>query len=176
MYAAGIAALSADKYATLARVLTAPVHASAHEVSELQPLTVPVIKRIKEIEDDFKRLPGHDRHYVPRSEHLLTQQQPLIDDLLFLGRAYDRHFDRFEVFLALTYADATDYPWGPPGRFAWKHRSSDRMGPYVALMQEATREGDNWPPVKAGLFRGSTQRFLDVASGYKKLLDRLGWW
>ena len=36
--------------------------------------------------------------------------------------------------------------------------------------------GDNWQPVKAGLFRGSTQRFLDIAGEYKQLLDHLGWW
>ena len=175
MYAAGIAALSADKYTTLARVLITPVHPDPHDGSELQPLIVPVIRKLKRIADAFKQLPGHDGHYVPRSEHLLTQQQPLIEDLLFLGRAYDRHFDRLEILLALTYADTTDYQWGPPGRFAWKHGNLGPTAPYVALMQEATRKGDDWPPVKAGLFRGSTQRFLDVATEYKKLLDGLGW-
>ena len=176
MYSAGVAALSADNYTTLARILTTPVHAEPHDGSELQPLVVPVIRQLTEIVDVFKRLPGHERHYVARSEHLRTQQQPLIEDLLFLGRGYDHHFDRFEMLLALTYADATEYHWGPPGRFAWKHSNQTRRSPYVALMEEATRMGDNWPPVKAGLFRGSTQRFLDVAGEYKQLLDRIGWW
>ena len=176
MYCAGVAALSADNYTTLARILTTPVHAEPHDGSENQPLVVPVIRQLAEIVDVFKRLPGHERHYVARSEHLRTQQQPLIEDLLFLGRGYDHHFDRFEMLLALTYADATDYHWGPPGRFAWKHNNQTRRSPYVALMEEATRMGDNWPPVKAGLFRGSTQRFLDVAGEYKQLLDHIGWW
>ena len=176
MYSAGVAALSADNYTTLARILTTPVHAEPHDGSELQPLVVPVIRQLTEIVDVFKRLPGHERHYVARSEHLRTQQQPLIEDLLFLGRGYDHHFDRFEMLLALTYADATEYHWGPPGRFAWKHSNQTRRSPYVALMEEATRMGDNWPPVKAGLFRGSTQRFLDIAGEYKQLLDRIGWW
>lgn len=120
-------------------------------------MPVAVTRRLTEVVDDFKRLPGHDRHYVPRSEHLRTQQQPLIEDLLFLGRAYDRHFDRFEIFLALAYADITDCHWGPPGRFAWKHSSRAYMSPYVTLVEEATGMGNNWPAVKAGLFRGSTQ-------------------
>ena len=175
MYSAGVAALSANNYTTLVRILTTPVHAEPHDGSDLQPLAVPVIRQLRNTGDAFKQLPGHDRHYVARSEHLRTQQQPLIEDLLFLGRTYDEHFDRFEMLLALTYADATDDPWGPPGRFAWKHSSPARGGPYVALMEEATKMGGNWPPVKAGLFRGSTQRFLDVAGEYKKFLDRLGW-
>ena len=73
-----------------------------------------VIQELTKIVDVFKLLPGHDRHFVPRSEHLRTRQQPLLEDLLFLGRMYDRHFDRFEIFLALTYADATEGDWGPP--------------------------------------------------------------
>ena len=174
MYLAGVAALSANNYKTLASILTTPVHAKPHDSNGLQPLTVAVIKELTDIADVFKRLPGHDRHYVPRSEHLRARQQPLLEDLLFLGRTYDRHFDRFEIFLVLTYADATELNWGPPGRFAWKRRSTS-MSPYVELMEEAKRMGDNWPPVRTGLFKGSTKRFLDTAEGYKQLLDRGGW-
>ena len=176
MYSAGVAALTAGNYPALARVLTTPVHAGLRDGDELLPLVVPVIGNLSDIADSFKLLPGHDRHYVARSEHLRTQQQPLVEDLLFLGRAYDQHFDRFEMFLALTYADATDSDWGPPGRFAWKHGSpTHSRSPFVALMEEATRTGDDWPPVKAGLFKGSTQRFLDVAGKYMELLIRIGW-
>ena len=176
MYSAGVAALSANNYKTLASILTTPVHAKPHDSgdSELQPLTVAVIQELTEIVDVFKRLPGHDRRLVPRSEHLRTRQQPLLEDLLFLGRMYDRHFDRFEIFLALTYADATGQNWGPPGRFMWKHGRT-HMSPYVELMEEAKRMGDNWLPVRAGLFKGSVKRFLEVAEGYKKLLDSAGW-
>ena len=136
MYAAGVAALSSNNYSALASILTTPVHADPNNSSELQPLTVVVIKELTEIVDQFKRLPGHDRHYVPRSEYLRIRQQPLLEDLLFLGRTYDRHFDRFEIFLALTYADAKEIGWGPPGRFAWKRRSTS-MSPYVELMEGA---------------------------------------
>ena len=175
MYSAGVAALSANNYKALASILTTPVHAKPHDSSELQPLTVAVIQELTHIVDEFKRLPGHDRLHVPRSEHLRTRQQPLLEDLLFLGRMYDRHFDRFEIFLALTYADATERDWGPPGRFMWKHGRTD-TSPYVELMEEAKGMGDNWLPVRAGLFKGSVKRFLEVAEGYKKLLDSAGWW
>ena len=99
----------------------------------------------------------------------------LLEDLLFLGRTYDRHFDRFEIFLALTYADAMEINWGPPGRFAWKRRSTS-IDPYVELMGEAKRMGDDWPPVRVGLFKGSTKRFLETAERYKQRLDILTWY
>jgi hypothetical protein len=47
--------------------------------------------------------------------------------------------------------------------------------PYVALMTEAEERGDDWPPTKAGMFRGSTKRFLEVAGEYRTSLDRLSW-
>ncbi len=176
MYSAGVAALSADKYTTLAKILTTPVHAEPHDGSDLQPLLIPVIGQLTEIVDFFKRLPGHERHHVPRSEHLRTQQQALLEDLLFLGRAYDEHFDRFEILLALTYAHVRDDDWGPPGRFAWKHSGRHGGSPYVELMDEATSMGSNWPLTKAGLFGGSTERFVEVAERYKRRLDKLHWW
>ena len=175
MYSAGIAALSADKYTTLARILTTSVHAEAHDGSDVTPLVIPVIGELTEIVEAFKWLPGHERHHVPRSEHLRTRQQPLLEDLLFLGRAYDTHFDRFEILLALTYADVRDSDWGPPGRFAWKHNNRGRGSPYVELVAEAARLGNDWPPTKAGLFGGSTERFAEVAERYKQLLDQVHW-
>ena len=78
------------------------------------------------------------------------------------------------MLLALTYADATEGHWGPPGRFAWKHNRSHK-GPYVELLEEASKMGNNWPPTKAGLFRASTKRFLDVAEAYQNRMDRAGW-
>ena len=175
MYSAGVAALSADNYAALATILTTRVHTQSRDRSELRPLAVAIIGELRDIEDAFKQLPGHERHRVPRSEYLRTRQQPLLEDLLFLGRTYDRHFDRFEMFLALTFADLKESPWGPPGRFAWKH-SQDGRSPYVELIEEAARMGTEWPPFKVGLFRGSAQRFREVAGEYKKFLDQLNWW
>ena len=174
MYSAGVAALSAKNYKALTTILTTPVYAEPHDGSKLEPLTVAVIEELTDIVDAFKMLPGHDRHYVPRSEHLRARQQPLLEDLLFLGRTYDQHFDRFEILLALTYADETENNWGPLGRFTWKHRGTHK-GPYVKLMEEARRMGDNWPPTTAGLFKGSTERFLEVAAEYKQLLERHHW-
>jgi hypothetical protein len=176
MYAAGVAAISADKYGTLARILAVPIHSEPHDHSGVHPLIVPVVQELTEIVDAFKWLPGHERHYVARSEHLRTRQQPLIEDLLSLGRTYDRYFDRFEILMALTYGELTDRNWGPPGRFAWKHSSRMGNSPYVELMQEAEKQADQWGPTRAGLFRGSSKRFLEIAAGYKHSLDNLGWW
>jgi hypothetical protein len=176
MYAAGVAAISADNYKILARVLTVAVHTSSHDASDRNPLTVAVIRELTNVVDAFKWLPGHERHYVPRSEHLRARQQGLLEDLLFLGRSYDRYFDRFEILLALTYADLTDRHWGPPGRFAWKHSGHRHQSPYTELLEEARQMKDEWPILQAGLFRRSFARFLEIAEAYQRSLDSLNWW
>jgi hypothetical protein len=96
--------------------------------------------------------------------------------LLFLGRGYEALFDRFEMLLALTYADLRNTDWGPPGRFAWKHSNRVADSPYNELLAEITREGNAWAPLKAGLFQGSKDRALEIANAYQARLDKLSWW
>jgi len=103
--------------------------------------------------------------------------QPILEDILFLGIRYEHLFDRFELLYALSYADLTDRKWGPPGRFGWKYSHTfGSPDPFTVLVEEAKREADQWPPVRAGMFRGSSQRFIEVAASFKaELLDRLQW-
>jgi hypothetical protein len=175
IYAGGITALSARRYATLHALLATPVRANqAIAGSEERPIVATIVTAISDIEDTFKLLPGHEKHRFPRSEHLHTIMKPVLDDALFLGSRFEALFDRFEVFLALAFADFSNqksegYFWGPPGRFAWKHRQS--QSPLVQLIEEAQQHGDSWPPLAAGLFRGRSERFLEVANGFKKILD-----
>src|SRR5207247_11017435 len=127
-------------------------------------------------------MPAHERHYTPRSEYFFNSLQPLLEDLLFLGRSYESLFDRFEVFLALTFADIRQQArpkgdlWGPPGRFAWKHKRGHGHSPFDELVSEAERSGDNWGPLQAGLFGGSIERFQRTALGYRALLQQISWY
>ena len=181
LYSAGIATLAADQYRNLSAVLTTPIGAR-HSGSGVKPAILRIIDEILEAErtNIFKLLPGHERHYVPRSEYLFKIFQPALDDLLFLGKSYETLFDRFEVFLALVYADLgagrIDRIWGPPGRFAWKHSSRGvDSSPFNKVSEEARSQGQEWPPLKAGLFGGSVDRFQEVAQGYLELISQLRW-
>lgn len=175
MYSAGIAALSARRHEALGATLATPV-LSDHR--GMEPVVIPVMTAMTEIANAFKAMPGYERHHVPRSEQLFTTLRPALDDALFLGSRYEFLFDRYEILLALTYADfhnpAGDNVWGPPGRFSWKHGRSEN--PLSALIAEATEQGANWPYLSSGLFGGNQDRFLKVANAYKQLLDRSPRW
>lgn len=127
--------------------------------------------------DAFKLLPGHERQYTPQSEYLFTRVQPFVEDVLFLGNRYEDLFDRFEILYALTNADYNDDYWGHPGRFAWKYRSGGGTDdPFSMLVEEAKREGQDWPPLRVGLFNGSLDRFAEVAERLRtELLHKLNW-
>jgi hypothetical protein len=183
MYAAGIAALSAQNYGNLASALTTKI-GEKHTGKETREVIVPAVNALLEVvrTDLFNRLPGHDRYYVPANEYLFKIIQPPLEDLFFLGRSYELLFDTFEVFRALVFGDLTfgggegESLWGPPGRFAWKYRSSMRSSdPFRDVVAEAKSKGDAWGPIQAGLFHGSVNRFLLIAEKYEALMPQFGW-
>ena len=176
-YVGGIAAVAAENYKNLSSMLLAPLPDRTRDSQ--RPLIVPMVEGVLEQDrmEIFKRLPGYDRYYAPRSEFMFKAVQPHLDDHLYLGHAYEPYFDRFEVLVALTYADhvlAEDNRfWGPPGRFAWKR--GRRSDPLALLMNEASKEKAGWALLEAGFFGGSYARFEEVANRYRELISGLNW-
>lgn len=179
VYSAGISALSANNYEALATIFTTKVQ-SPRSSYQMIEAAIAIGEASAELYDDFLKLPGHERQYTPRSEYLYKLLQPSLDDLLYLGRDYEEMFDRFEVLLALVYADLTYEPennfWVPLGRFGWKYNSRGRTGNvFSELVKEAKTFKSEWAPLKAGLFSGSIDHFLEVSSKLEELLKRLNW-
>jgi Caspase domain len=180
MYYGGISALSSQNYRNLTTLMTTRLGTRVAG-QDTQAAIVPTVLGMLEItrSEWFKRLPGHERHFVPDSEYLFKAVQPHLEDQLFLGNSYEDLFDRYEIFQALIYADLTRTEsatgvWGPPGRFAWKHRRGHNS-PFDALISEADASGSKWPPLQFGLFAGSIERFKETATAYGDLLHRLPW-
>lgn len=179
LYSCGIAALSSENYRSLSTLFLTNI-SSRITGRENQAVIVPVVGRVASENNTFNLLSGPNEHYAPRSEYLFKRIQPRLDDLLFLGRGYEELFDRFEVFLALVYADqcSRESFWGPPGRFAWKYHSSlYTTNPLDELAAEAKLRGEGWPPLQHGFFGGSWERFHDVVETYRNtVLNKLPWY
>lgn len=183
LYASGMAAIAAGRYRNLAQVLLTKV-GSMFSSEKSEQIIISAIDADTDLQrsDAWKGLPSHERNYVPRSEYLFKVLQPELDDLFFLGRSYESYFDRFEILLALVYADLHFVTgariWGPLGRFGWKYggRLKREDNPYSELMKEAEFEKNEWPPLRSGLFQGSFQRFSDVSKQYEtEVLQQLHW-
>ena len=183
MYATGIASLAARRYDKLWVALTAPAY-SEQKISNQNtpPVVLPVISNLADIGEDFKRLPGMERKFVPRSEHIFKKLQPALEDQLLIGRSYDTLFDDFEIFLALTFADLHEdvvksEVWGPLGRFGWKERGRIQENPvYTTFVATAKKRGKDWEPLQFGFFRGSSERFAELANAFGRFLSQIGMW
>lgn len=175
MYVGGIAALEGENYEGLKTLLATPVQdvrrGGTKTVVQATSQAMLEVART----NAFKLLPGHERKHTPQSEYLFIRVQPIVEDILFLGSRYEGLFDRFELFYALTNADYDDDYWGHPGRFGWKYNG--RSDPFTALVEEAKHEGEDWAPLRAGLFRGAIDRFLEVSGRFQtELLNKLNWY
>ena len=173
LYSAGIGALAAGRFDNLGKVLNAPA-AKGVALRDQSTVHVHTVEEMLEVDraELFKSLPGHERHYVPRSEYLFRILQRTIEDLVFPGAEYEDLFDKLEIYYALVYAwnrERGDRPWGPFGRFAYKHRNM-RTGndPLEELVGAAEADPGNWPPAKAGLFGGP-----DPAGGQSAQVTRM---
>lgn len=172
VYCCGLGAVSARRYSNLRALLRAqiPDQRQRHATTSLvQSLYLD----FAEIGDSFKTLPGHERQYVPVSEYLFKELQPVADDVLFLGGDYENQFDRVELLIALECA-SVDGGWGPIGRFGWKHKSRRGLAsPLDALIAEAESAGNRWEPIQGGFFEGSIDVFKKTVDKYKSMIDRL---
>jgi hypothetical protein len=172
-YVAGISAMAEGRYGNLSRIMITTVECEMYN-NEKRNIIVPLSDAMAALHDTFKIFPGHEKNYVPRSEYTFKLLQSQLEEILFLGQSYESLFDRFEMFMALVYADITDSGWGPIGRFGYKHFRS-RPNLYINLLEEAKSQKDNWPPIKAGLFRHSYSRFNEVSLAIQELLGKLHW-
>jgi uncharacterized caspase-like protein len=172
-YMAGISAISARRYDVLSTILNTQVDCKLG-YDETRNIIVPMIEAISGLNDAFKVFPEHEKNLVPRSEYMFKLLQPKLEEELFLGNGYESLFDRFEMFLALVYADVGNCDWGPIGRFGWKvGRGREKI--YADLLKEAEKEGNNWLPFKAGLFRSSPERFKQVWEFIANVIGRHHW-
>jgi len=179
-YASGLSSVAGDNYNSLAAYMHAPVTGTISSTTP-EPLLVALHDGVGHARDAFKYLPGRDRQFVPMSEYLFKFFQPKLDDLLFLGTDYEGVFDRFEILTALEYAHLESnlnpsHFWGPVGRFGWKHRRGIESSPFRSIFQEASLHKDSWPPIRAGLFDSSYERFDEIATKYGELLGKLAWY
>ena len=178
VYNAGIAAIESKNYRSLSSIFCKKLGSS--EYSNNDPFFVQkVANAVGDLTDAFKRIPEHERNYTPMSEYLYKSLQPGLDDLFFLGKGYESIFDEFEILFALVVSDLNkqedSYIWGPIGRFGWKQRGRTQS-PFNRMIEEASQLKNDWPPIKAGLFGGSYERFKEIVEYWQnEILKQLRW-
>jgi len=167
LYGGGIAAIAQGKYNAFATFLT---KAMARVDNEDQPLVLAVYPW-KVMENSIaQQLPNMQNHgFTPLSDYLYEQLREPLKEYLPLDTRYQKCFDRFEYLLALVYADLdkgnNSHIWAPVGCFGSRGRGAFNLDvpPIMKeIASEVTKEGENWPLFKAGLFDQSVERFQAI--------------
>lgn len=176
LYAGGLASVASGNYSTFYALLT---RAKVRQLHENQPLVLVVHPVVVVDSRDAQQLPGMERHYTPLNDHLYDVLREPLKDFLPEEMRYGRCFDRFEYLLALVYADIYEkqghHVWGPVGRFGWRDRGYPENHISTEIESEATAMGEDWSPLKVGLFDGSVERFLAIKKTYDERISGLDW-
>lgn len=179
MYALGLGSVSSNCFGTLLGFLQMPVPDPSSRMSQA-PQIMAITSGIAHARERFKSLPNHTRHYAPLSEYLFDFFADALGDVLFFGDEYEYTFDRFEVLLALQHSHEYERLHegryrGPIGRFGWKFQRLRSENPYADVCREASRAKESWPPIRAGFFGASFDRFAEIASKQSEHLQKLPW-
>lgn len=181
LYGGGIASIVAEKYSTFSSLLTIPIIRPMY--GEEIPLVGDIHARSVMDSEDIKRLlPGLENRHTPLSDHLNEILREKFIEFIPQDTLYQECFDRFEYLTALVHANFRNEKqgrtWGPIGRFGWRYNHFYRGISIMDKIQlEIERDGSTWPPLKVGLFGGSTERFKFIKQEFDEIVTKVnrGW-
>jgi hypothetical protein len=173
-YTGGLASVASEKYKNLASLFMTE-GPDIEDRRKTKSVILSMCNEMTDLNDTFKKIPGHEKNYVPRSEYIFKTLQPGLEDIIFLGNSYEHLFDIYELLQMFVYADLEDCEWGPFGRFGWKH-SQKRDTLVKDYIEDAKKQGSKWPPIQAGLFKSDINRFNEISGFLLPKLDQMHWW
>jgi hypothetical protein len=176
IYAGGVSSVLARRYNNFAALLTKP---KEFFIDKYLPLTLSLAPNKVMDKHLAERMFQMERAYTPVNNHLEEVLREPFREYLPDDDQYRKFFDRFEYLFALVYADLFEKQknriWAPIGCFGWRYRHESERHISSEIERESTEEGDNWPPIKAGLFEGSVERFQNIKEEFYKFFRQIQW-
>jgi hypothetical protein len=171
--------MSANRYRLLKRLFEQSLpHKDTSAVRGLLPLIAfPETLRISA----WTAVYSMNNRTTPASEHLFNLMKDELGELAGSIEDFTALFDRFEILCALSNVDESiafdEDPrvterWFPVGRFT-RLKSPFVRGTIRAVdswFTQASAERDNWPPIAAGMFGGSYNRFSKLHTAFENFL------
>jgi hypothetical protein len=174
-YAAGIGAMAGGREDVMVRLFLTPrirTHSGSKPAGQiLYPWQVlnP---------EAMHQLTGYERRKNPGSDYLLARLEAPFRNLLPDSKRLEELFDRFEYLLALAYLgreqEGTRSAWAPIGRFGWR-REAWGYTLLTDIEREAKAAGPEWLLLRAGLFGGSLDQFLERKAEFDRQAQAVAW-
>ena len=191
MYGGGIASITGDRYETLTTLL---YRARVRRQSEEYPLTLALNTRSfpsglgwMNSYLQLDRSPDQRVNFFrPFSENLYQALRGPLHEMLPDEANYQKYFDRFEYLLGLVYVDQRkehmpDYSgregYGPIGLFGYRRQQPEGHRVLEEIASEAESLREEWPPLRAGLFGYSYERYRVAKDAFNAFVEEetSGW-
>ncbi len=171
LYSGGIAAVTAERYRTLAALL---LRVKIREGSEEFPVGLS-LGTDDVLSFDYQKM-SFGNYRSPLSDHLFTILRNPLKEILPDEVQYQKKFDLFEYIFCLNYCDLREKNgftlWAPAGCFGWRYRRSPEKTVQRQVDLEIEKTQENWGPIGAGFFDGSLERLKSIKSEYDEMLKR----
>lgn len=175
-YGGGIASIINENYGLFSALLT---KASVRGLGRDHPLIFRVYPSSVMSQQGGKLFFGAPR-YTPLNDHMFALLREPLREILPQDNQYQDCFDRFEYLLALVHCDLLEKQggniWGPVGCFGWRYELDRENSIMTKIETELTEQGEEWLPLKVGLFDGSLERLRQLKAEYDSSISQLGWW
>lgn len=176
IYGCGIACLIGEKYNILYDMLTKVTVKDYHEKIPVALYVYPT--KVMNREEGNLLFEPKMNYYVPVSEHLFQVLREPLREIAPDDAKYENYFDRFEYFFGLIQADQRVRQGKPVegsiGRLGWKAHYSREQTVIKEIEDESSELKDSWPPLKAGLFDGSFERFQSIKTAFDEFIVKYG--
>lgn len=179
LYGAGMVSMAKGRLFTLKTVLEAGIS------DQYGSGDIPLIMRINSFnvmdEQGQKAIPERERQHTPLLNHMYAVLAPALKLYFPTEALYARAWTRFETVLIAAYSHTDreidtaagrqdDRYWAPPSRVGWMDMGHGQA--VGAIIIEARRLGDKWPPAVAGLFSGDTETFIKIVEELRSGFSR----
>jgi hypothetical protein len=181
-YSISIIALERKNYKSLAALLLCSHFKDNDEKKHI----IEIINSYRVFTDKLiKWLPTYpDKNipHTPTSDYLYSSMREIVNTYLLDDKKYEEFFDIFEYLTGLIYLDimneGTSIGTGSTiGRFAWKHGTPFNKGKLSqsieGFIENGLNQGDEWPLLKVGFFKGSIERFKKCREAYEYKLKEI---
>jgi hypothetical protein len=181
-YSIGIIALERKNYKNLAALLLCPHFKDNDEKKHI----IEIINSERVFASEWiKWLPTYPDKNIPHTpvnDFLNFYMREIVKTYLPDDNKYTEFFDIFEYLTGLIYLDimseGTSITTGSTiGRFAWKRGtpfSRKRLPQSIeGFIENGLNQGDEWPLLKVGFFKGSIKRFEKCCEAYESLLKKI---
>lgn len=172
-YAVGTVALWRGSFGTLRQLFELQFPSEYQEDSTALDL-LPAAKVGGMQKEEWQRLEGRERQYLPLNEHLAQLLELDGTTAGMTSSEWSSSFNRFELLIALEYAHKNETSWGfwgPPGRFAYRFNRETDVD--IQWFQNAGPSSPKTGMTAAGLFGGNLESYESNLEKFRAWLPEL---